>query len=261
MSGNGAYLSPAEAAKRLGVSVKALRVYERHGLINPLRTGADWRAYGPDEMARLHQVLALKRLGLSLARIAELLKGRASTLAAVLALQEQVLTDEESRVTRALELVRSARAKLASGASLTIDDLTTLTKETTMSTKPSPEDMKKIFDPHVEKHFSQSEIAETAKREFDPAYTQKAWDDLIAEAKALMARGEAVDAPATLDVAKRWRGMIQMFTQGNPDVEKRVGQVWQSAFSDPAAAPKLPMGPEVFQFMGQAMNVLKARGE
>ena len=77
------HFSPAEAARRLGVSVKALRVYEQHGLVKPLRSQADWRAYGPEEMARLHQVLALKRLGLPLARIAELLAGQASTLASV----------------------------------------------------------------------------------------------------------------------------------------------------------------------------------
>ena len=62
------FFSPAETAKRLGVSVKALRVYEAHGLVAPARTQAGWRVYGPVEMARLHQVLALKRLGLPLSQ-------------------------------------------------------------------------------------------------------------------------------------------------------------------------------------------------
>ncbi len=65
------HFSPAEAARRLGVSVKALRVYESHGLVKPLRTAADWRTYGPNEIVRLHQIVALKRLGLSLARIGQ----------------------------------------------------------------------------------------------------------------------------------------------------------------------------------------------
>src|SRR5579875_3908271 len=82
------HFSPAEAAARLGVSVKALRVYERRGLVRPLRTAAGWRTYGPDEIARLHQVMALRSLGLPLSRIAVLLAGRSADLDAVLALQE-----------------------------------------------------------------------------------------------------------------------------------------------------------------------------
>jgi DNA-binding transcriptional MerR regulator len=32
------YLSPAETAKRFGVSIKALRLYEQRGLLKPVRT-------------------------------------------------------------------------------------------------------------------------------------------------------------------------------------------------------------------------------
>lgn len=59
------HLSPAEAGRKRGVSRKTLRLYERHGLlVAPLRAENGWRAYGPAEMARLHQVLALEALGL-----------------------------------------------------------------------------------------------------------------------------------------------------------------------------------------------------
>ncbi len=261
MDARARYLSPAEAAKRLGVSAKALRIYEQRGLVAPLRTSADWRSYGPEQMARLHQVLALKRMGLSLARISELLAGKASTLASVLALQEQVLSGESARVQHALDLVRKARARLAAGEALSIDDLATLTKETTMSTKPTQEEMKKLFDPHIAKHFSQAEIAETAKRPFDQEKIGQEWDSLIAEAKRLMAKGEDPGSPAALDLARRWRAAVQQFTQGDPDVERRVAAVWQDAMADPAAAPKLPLNPEIFAFVAKAGAKLKEMGD
>jgi len=47
------FFSPAETARQLKVSTKALRLYETLGLVKPLRSGAGWRAYGPDQMARL----------------------------------------------------------------------------------------------------------------------------------------------------------------------------------------------------------------
>jgi MerR family transcriptional regulator, thiopeptide resistance regulator len=86
------FLSPSETARRLGVGVRALRLYERRGLVRPGRTHAGWRVYGPNEIERLHQVLTLKSLGLSLARITQLLGGREADLPALLALQEDVLT-------------------------------------------------------------------------------------------------------------------------------------------------------------------------
>ena len=103
-------LSPSETARRFGVSIKALRLYEQHGLLIPLRTtngstGAAWRVYGSEQLARLHQILALKRLGLSLGQIGEFLAGE-SALDPILAAQEQVLTKEGERITRALALIQ-----------------------------------------------------------------------------------------------------------------------------------------------------------
>jgi MerR family transcriptional regulator, thiopeptide resistance regulator len=257
---NERHLSPAEAARRLGVTIKALRLYETRGFVKPLRTAADWRAYGPDQIARLHQVLALKRLGLPLARIGELLAGSASTLASVLALQEQVLAEEGARVERALALVRAARQTLASGATLSVDDLATLTRETTMSAKPSQAEMKKLFDPHVEKHFSQAEIDEAAKRPFDQEAVSRNWDSMIAEARRLMAIGDPA-SPEALDLARRWKAQVAEFTRGDPAVTQRVQAVWNDAMADPKAAPKLPLNPKIFAFMGKAQAKLKEIGE
>ena len=55
-------LNPSDAARQLGVSAKALRLYEQRGLIAPLRTAAGWRAYGPDEMTRASEIVALRAI-------------------------------------------------------------------------------------------------------------------------------------------------------------------------------------------------------
>src|ERR1700722_20376392 len=136
------HLSPAETAKLFAVSVKALRIYEQRGLLTPGRSGAGWRVYGPAQIARLHQIIALKRLGLALARIGEILGGP-DRLETILALQEQALSRDSEQLSRALGLVRAATAKLASGRALSIDDLATLTQETVLNTRPSTEDIEK----------------------------------------------------------------------------------------------------------------------
>ncbi len=95
-------LTAAEWAGRMNIAVRALRVYERHGLISPPRTGKNWRLYGAREIARLNEILALKHLGLSLTRIAALLAGKSTDLVHLLALQRQSALDMRACAERSL---------------------------------------------------------------------------------------------------------------------------------------------------------------
>jgi len=128
------YLSPSETARRLGVSVRALRVYERKGMVRPVRTASGWRVYGARDIERLHQVLTLKSLGLSLARITEVLGGRAADLSALLALQEDVLAARINDLERARKAVRTARTTIVRDGRLSLEDLIDLVRETTVPT-------------------------------------------------------------------------------------------------------------------------------
>lgn len=134
MQGKGeTWLEANECAARIGLSKRALRLYEEHGLIRPRRTQKGWRLYGADEIARLHEILALKRLGLSLQRITALLQGKAVDLAGILGIQHDLLADQRKRAEQGLALVRAAQAKLAAGTSLTADELIRLANEANMT--------------------------------------------------------------------------------------------------------------------------------
>ena len=91
MTSSTPFLSAAEAAERLGVSAKALRLYEQRGLVAPTRTPAGWRAYGPEQMAQAAEIVALRRLGLSLAQVARALGGEPDGLAPALAAHQATL--------------------------------------------------------------------------------------------------------------------------------------------------------------------------
>lgn len=62
-------LGAAECARRMGITVRALRVYERYGLIAPKRSARGWRIYDSSDLNRLNAILALKRLGMTLTQI------------------------------------------------------------------------------------------------------------------------------------------------------------------------------------------------
>ncbi|OXI95041.1 MULTISPECIES: MerR family transcriptional regulator [Burkholderia] len=108
-------LSASEAAMRLGVSVKALRLYERQGLVTPGRTLAGYRAYGPDDLARAAEVAALRALGLSLAQVANVLGGDARSLSDALATHEAALGRDIQDLVGKVDKVRAIRADLARG--------------------------------------------------------------------------------------------------------------------------------------------------
>ncbi len=256
------HLSPAETAKRFGVSIKALRLYEQRGLLRPARTtngatGSAWRVYGPDQIARLHQILALKRLGLSLARIGQVLAGP-DALGSVLALQEEALAKDAARLARALVLVKAARAKLASGQALSIDDLANLTKETVM-TRLDVKDMSQALKPFADRHWSTDEKkAYRAQLTVDRDTLLQTANDLMAEALPLMKAGDHT-SPAAQDLARRWRAMIKPLAGDPPEIRAKARAIWDDAMADPAVAAKLALNREIFRFVERAIDHQKAQ--
>jgi DNA-binding transcriptional MerR regulator len=265
------HLSPSEVARRFGVSIKALRLYERRGLIKPLRSAAGWRAYGPGQIGRLHQILALKKLGLSLARIAELLAGP-DRLDAVLALQEQALRRDNDRLAAALVLVGTARAKLAAGEALSVDDLATLTQETVMPAKRTAEDIKrqieefaaiggKILAPIWEKHMTEESRESFRALKLDRAEVLDNASRMMIEAKSLMDEGNPM-SPAAIDWARRWTELARRFTGGNPLLIEKERAMRQEARNNHALQQMLkdaaPLLATIGEFMRPAMEFVEA---
>jgi DNA-binding transcriptional MerR regulator len=138
VSSSAQYLNPSEAAKRLGVSAKALRLYEQRGLINPIRTAAGWRAYGPEEMARATEIAALRTLGLNLGQVARVLGGDVEGLEPTLAAHQATLEARVRQLADAVEKVRRLRYDLARGETPAAGELARLLE-------PAPE-LVVVFD-------------------------------------------------------------------------------------------------------------------
>jgi DNA-binding transcriptional MerR regulator len=126
VSSSAQFLSPSEAAKRLGVSVKALRLYEQRGLVAPIRTAAGWRAYGPGEMAHAGEIAALRALGFSLAQVARVLEGDSRGLEPALAGHQTMLEGRIHQFAGMVEKLRGLRRDLAQGRAPTVAELARL---------------------------------------------------------------------------------------------------------------------------------------
>lgn len=119
-------LNAAEAARRLGISAKALRLYEKRGLIAPRRTAAGWRVYGPGEMERAAEIVALRGLGLALAQIVDVLGGDAACLEPALAAHQVDIEGQIRALANRLEQVCAIRSDITAAHAPALRDLARL---------------------------------------------------------------------------------------------------------------------------------------
>ena len=108
-------LSPSEAATKLGVSAKALRLYEQRGMLAPIRNVSGWRFFGPLQIARAEEIANLRALGLSLAEVSRVLEGDAKGLEPALADHQKILEGRALQLAETIEKVRRLRGDLARG--------------------------------------------------------------------------------------------------------------------------------------------------
>lgn len=113
-------------ARLAQVSIRTLRHYDELGLLPPARvddTGYRW--YGPSEIARLHRILVMRDLGLSLTEISEMLDAEVTEeqLRGILLLRRaeghERIASERTRLARV-----EARIALLEGDAVTDHDVT-----------------------------------------------------------------------------------------------------------------------------------------
>lgn len=261
------WFGSGETARRLGVTTKALRVYEREGLVAPHRAESRWRLYGPTQIARLHQIMVLRDLGLSLKSIKKLV-GSHSRLRDILRLQRQSLESQQDKIRRAITLIEVAQRHLDEGRDLSLDDLAILTKETVVQQSTD----NKKFAARFEALIAEQDPTGQASRAFDKikedvaAIRANRGDAYEAELKAMIAEGgrlkEAGDVNS--EAAKEWVRRMRSRTAGirRPAEKELIFEAYaKTAAEVQARSEPLPLDPAVLEFFRQVTRGMKERGE
>jgi MerR family transcriptional regulator, thiopeptide resistance regulator len=206
-----------ELAKRTGVSVRTLHHYDDVGLLSPShRSESGYRLYTGSDVQRLQQILSLRTLGFSLDEIKEFLSRPDVTPERVLQLQIRHLKeriDQEQRLCRRLEIIAE--------------------RWRTDETIPTEEFLQIIEDTRMyEKYYTPEQMEELkARREAvgDDRIRQVEgeWQELMAQVRAEMDKGTDPADERVQQLARRWMGLVQEFTAGNPGIEQSAGRMWQ----------------------------------
>ncbi len=260
------WLSPADIARKLGLTVKALRVYEREGLVEPHRLSSGWRVYGPEQAKSLHAVIALRGLGFTLKDIKALLHGRGIDLGAMLALQHRALLDQKARLDKALDRLTSAQGQLEQGQALSLDDLIQLTQETQMSKSQAVMAFKAAYTKSLEERLPDGAMQDLlddlrAAVPTDLAALKAKYAAFTEEARPFMTAGDET-SEAVKDLVRRWSAASPV-RDIPTKIERDALEVAfeQATQANPDIAAALPFDVEIYRFIGRIARAMRANGE
>lgn len=198
-----------EFATMTGATEKALRHYERLGLLTPARSASGHRLYAPRERERLRQILALKRLGVPLARIRGLLDADPPAFLAYLEARRTDLANEQDRLRqedRALALVEEGLRRAPTGR----------TGAARLADMLEVDQLSRHFD---------ADVWDVARR-FYAGWPSESWVPLFGEAAAAIAEGP--DSVRAEDLLRRWNELGRF--------------VWRDVATDPRMSTRLREG-------------------
>lgn len=116
-----------DLAKLTGLTVRTLRFYDQIGLFSPSgQTESGHRLYNESDLSRLHQILSLKELGLSLEEIKSALNGGQISPLEIVELQIDQIKEQIKLQQKLLEQLRYVSKLMQGKAELTVEDFTGL---------------------------------------------------------------------------------------------------------------------------------------
>lgn len=105
-------LTIGDLAHRTGLAVSAIRFYETHGIVRPLRNAGGHRRYGRSDLRRLSFAMIAQRLGFPLAEIATHLAGLPDDRAPDKAAWETIATGFRARIADRIAALQALSDKL-----------------------------------------------------------------------------------------------------------------------------------------------------
>lgn len=227
-----------ELAEAAHVTVRALRHYDRLGLLVPsARTSGGHRVYSATDVRRLYRLLALRSLGLRLEEIAPLLDGGALDAVTRAHLDRidgelERLTTLRARTARLLELLA------AHGDAPDSDYLDAMEAMARMEQHYTPEQLEQL---------------DARRRALGPdgmERAQREWAETIAAMRAHLERGTDPADPDVQAIIRRWDGLIEQFTGGDPGIRAGLQRAYDE--QGPEQASRGMVDPAVMAYAGRA---------
>jgi DNA-binding transcriptional MerR regulator len=192
-------------AKLAGVSVRTLHHYDEIGLVVPsARSGAGYRLYGPEDVARLQEALLFRELGFALDGIKRIVNEPSYRRITALQRQRELLEAKTERLMAMIDAVDAAVDAERRGITMANDEMLGVFGD---------------FDPSEYEKEAKERWGDTdayrQSAQRTARYTREDWERIKTEANEiytamaeLMQAGASADGAEAMDVAERHRAHL-----------------------------------------------------
>ena len=237
-----------ELARNTGTSVRALHHYDEIGLLTPsLRTASGHRLYDRSDIERLQQIHSLRLMGISLQETRKLLDGAAASLRQVIELHLASLHEQIAVQKRLAGRLRALAHHLDTAEPVSLDELCRTIEEMM----------------RVEKYFTPEQMEVLEQRRVglgDERITEArdSWNEIIPRVRDAMARGADPASPEVLELARRWKELVDEFTGGDPAIASAVRTMYdQERPALEASHGSVPTS-EMFAYICRSFEAMKS---
>jgi MerR family transcriptional regulator, thiopeptide resistance regulator len=254
-----------EFAKLAGVTVRALRHYDRLKLLSPAhRSERGYRLYCRADLGRLERILVLRYLGLSLREIATLLNASAGSDAEPLTLtfarQKAALHERRDGLDRVLRAIEYAQQRAQDPAEPEWMLYQTILKEIKMHA--ATDWTEKYYSPKAAEALRERRAALTPEQ---MAETGARWRALFADVQSALDCQVPPDSAEGRALVARWMRLADEFTKGDPEIGDGYRRMVadESHWPNDERAARLKAGmpkPEHQAFFNQAVQACLRHG-
>ena len=231
-------LKVGELARRSGITVRTLHYYDNIGLLIPsARSDSGYRLYNRADIARLHHIQALRRMGVTLAEVGAILERSDLALPTVLERQIAMLNQQLAQITALRARLQTMQLQLTAGDDPELNDwLTTL-------------ELMTMYD----KYFTADELAQLPFYQAD-TQRQQEWVAMVQQVHELMANGTPAEDPQAQRIARRWMLTLERDTAGNPAFLTRLNAMHAD---EPSMREQIGITPAMTDYITRAFAETK----
>jgi len=221
----------AAFAALAGVTPRALRYYDRLGLLKPRRSANGYRCYVEHDLQILQEIVALTFIGVPLKEIAEVRRRPKEPFAKVLRAQREALEAKRRAVTAAIDAVTAAEALIHSGAGVDADALRRIIE--VMHMERQQEEVMATYARMLKAKLQHLQAMSGPDR----AALREQWSLLVADVKAAL--GEDPAGPTAQRLLERWSTLFARFTGADGPAREAASAANLSMVPPPAVREAL----------------------